>query len=136
MQNIYFEILNFNKIMHTHLDYLYLDVDVVDAFNTIHRVIFILRSNQSFLMETIQLHKGFIDQLRLSNCLSDVQSRLLKRQVVISGKRKQIGRNNSSDLLHVIRKCDDKMRSDCFRCFRQSDQKLVTKVLDNEGGLA
>ena len=121
--------------MYARLDVLYHDFDVVVAFNKIHRVIFILRSNQSFLMETMDLRKGLIDQLRLCDCLTDVQSRLLNRQKVISGKSKLISRNNSSDLLHVIRSCDYTRRSDCFRCFRQSSQKLVTKVIDNGGGL-
>ena len=86
-------------------------------------------------METLRLREGLIDQLRLCDCLTDVQSRLLKRQTVTNGKRKLIGRNNNSDLLHFMRSCDETRRSDCLRCFRQSSQKLVTKVIDNGGGL-
>src|SRR6218665_2028277 len=121
--------------MNAHSDVLYLGVDVVVAFNKLHRAILILRVNQSFLMETMRLREGLIDQLRLCDCLTDVQSRLLNRQTVTNGKRKPISRNNSSDLLHVMRSCDDILiRSNCFRCFRQSSQKLVTKVIDNGGG--
>ena len=110
-------------------------VDVVVAFNKIQRVVFTLRSNQSFLMETMRLREGLIDQLRLSDCLTDVQSRLLNRQTVTSGKRKLNGRNSSPDLLHFMRSFDGAKRSDCFRCFRQSGHKLVTRVIDNGGGL-
>jgi len=86
-------------------------------------------------MERIRLREGLINQLRWRDCLTDVQSRLLKRQTVISGKRKLINRNNSSDMLHVMRSYADTRRSDCFRYFRQSGQKFVTKVIDNGGGL-
>ena len=120
--------------MYEPLDDLPIDFVVV-AFNKIHRVSVTLKSNQSFLVENMHLHDGIIDQLRLSDCLTDVQTRLLNRQTVVSGKRKLISRNNSPDLLHIMRSCDDTRRSDFFRCLRQSDQKLVTKVIDNGGGL-
>ena len=117
-----------------HLDDLFLDFAVVVALNKLHRVTINFRSNESFLMETMRLCEGLINQLRLCDCLTDVQSGLLNRQTVTSGKRKLISRNNSSDLLHVIRSCDDTKSSDCFRYLRQSGQKLVTKVVDNGGG--
>jgi len=78
-------------------------------------------------METMETREGLIDQLRLCDCLTDVQSRLLNRQTV---------RNNSSDLLHVMRSCDDTRLSGCIGCFRLSGQKLVAKVIDNGGGLS
>src|SRR6218665_3917028 len=109
--------------------------DVVVSSNKIQRKIVILRSNQSFLVENMRLREGLIDQLRLSDCLTDVQARLLNRQTVVNEKTKPITRNNNSDLLHVIRSCDDTRRSDCLRCLRQSVQKLVTKVTNNGGGL-
>jgi|SRR6218665_130183 len=120
------------------LDDCFMCSDVVDYFNKIRRIIVILRSNQSFLVETIQLSENLINQLKLCDCLTDVQSRLLNRQTVSSDKRKLIGRSrkNSSDLLHVFRSCDKTRRSDCFRYLRHSSLKLVTRIIDNGGGLA
>src|SRR6218665_807027 len=121
--------------MFAPLDHLYTGCNVVVAFNKIHQLIAVLRSNHSFLVEIVRLTEGLTENLRLSDCLTDVQSKLLKRQTVTNGKRKLIGRNNNSDLLHFISSGDDTRRSDCLRCFRQSSQKLVTKVIDNGGGL-
>ena len=122
--------------MYGHLDHLSVGFDVVVAFSRIDRISVVLRSNQSFLLETMRLREGLIDQLRWSDCLTDVQARLLNRQKVTNGKRKLISRNNNSDMLHIMRSCDDTRRTDSFRCLRQSGQTLVAKVLDNGGGLA
>src|SRR6218665_759827 len=120
--------------MYGHLDHLSVGFDVAVAFSRIDRISVVLRSNQSFLLETVRLREGLIDQLRWSDCLSDVQARLLNRQTVTSGKSKLVSRNNNSDLLDIPRSCDETRRTDSFRCLRQSGQTLVAKVLDNGRG--
>lgn len=131
-----FEIFNISKCGCSYIvDHLSIGFDVVVECNKSHETIAVLRSNHSFFVEIMRFPEGLIDQLRLCDCLTDVQSRLLKRQTVTSGKRKLINRNNSSDLLHFISSCDDIRRSDCFRSLRQSSQKLVMKVIDNGGGM-
>lgn len=133
-QNRHFKSHTSRKLMYVDLNGLYNNALFVVAFNKVHREIVILRSNQSFLAENMHLREGLLDKLRLSDCLTDVQTRILKRQTVVSGKNKLIIRNNNSELLHVLLSCDDTGRSDCFRCFPHSKQKLFTKVMDNGGG--
>jgi len=87
----------------------------------------IIRNNQTYLMENIIPNDKLIASMLSLNCITQVQSHSIQRQRSIQDK--------NTELLKVAGSFDQKKFSDFIKCFRQTEQKTVAKIMENGGGL-
>lgn len=106
---------------------------IVDFYKEFHKGSVIFRTNRSYLVENVQT-KGLNKRLRSTDCLTDLESRIVDRQIIINGKMKLFRKNDYSDFWHIVRSSDDTRRSSFIRYLSQSNQKLSARIAENGGG--
>lgn len=87
----------------------------------------IIRNNRDYLSEIIQ-PKDLIDRLRRTDCLTDQQTRSLRRR--------HPTKTMNEELLDLVRVLDAQRYSTAIECLRQKNQKLVAHVSERGGGRA
>lgn len=86
----------------------------------------IYRNNRQYFEQNIEMH-SLVKLLRSDDCLTDFEGRIIGRQ-----KHNQL--KAFSRLETVLKRIDDVRHSTFLLCLRQTNQKLVTKVVENGGG--
>jgi len=81
-------------------------------------------------MENIQT-KGLLNKLRSVDCLTDIQTRLVKR---VKAKSKRL-RGKKEDLLHLVRSLEYSRYAAFVRRLRESKQIICARVATSGGGL-
>ena len=81
-------------------------------------------------MENIQT-TGLLNKLRFVDCLTDIQTRLVKR---VKAKSKRLT-GKKEDLLHLARSLEYARYSAFVQRLRESKQTICARVATNGGGL-
>ena len=105
----------------------------IEFYKAVDTAAAIIRINQPYLVENIQSNR-LIKQLRSTDCLTDLQTRLVSRKNLDSDKTKLLPGNNNSDVWHIIRSVDNKRRSTFIGCLNRTSHRRIVEVIENGGG--
>lgn len=86
----------------------------------------IIRSNRSYLLETVQPNDEFIDSLFSFKCITEEQRKNIQRQHRVTDK--------NAELFHAVGSFDDSKFSTFVKCLRQTNQTEVARIVRNGGG--
>ena len=86
----------------------------------------IIRNNRNYLLNNIQWNDELISTLLSRNCVTEEQSHFIQRQ--------SSNRDKNAELLKIIRSFNETKLSSVIKCFRQTNQMEVGRILTNGGG--
>lgn len=86
----------------------------------------IYRNNRHYLVQNIEMH-SLMKRLKSDDILTDFEGRIIGR-----GKDNQF--KAFAYFENVLKRIDDERHSTFLLCLRQTNQQLVTKVIENGGG--
>lgn len=79
--------------------------------------------------ETIRLKAAIVNQMRITDCLTDLQVKQLLRCHVTTSKPL----NRNDELLRITESLDDAKRREFLLCLRQNDQNSTVKLFVKGG---
>src|SRR6218665_1669554 len=87
----------------------------------------IIRSNINYLLDNILPNDELLASMLSLNCITQEKIQFIQRQ--------RSTRTKNDELLNVMKSLDETNFSNFVKCFRQTSQKTVAKIIQNGGGL-
>lgn len=99
---------------------------VLDFFGETTKISAVIRNNRDFLLENVQPNDELLALLLSFNCVTKEKCHFIQRQCS--------NPNKNAEILYAVRPFDENKCTNLVKCFRQTNQRTVARIIENGGG--